>query len=873
MSTTRKLIIFLSLTFFLQVGSAQDNSITLYSLTVSGKSLSELVSTIEKITGLSIAFSPSVTSPSTKISCKISTRNLSEFLDAVFKNNGIAWEIIDKQIVLRKLKESSPIRFKTIYGTVRDARSGELLAGAGISVAGTASVFTNSYGYFSVQLPVTITLLEVFYPGYQPTTLQLTEKLALPCIVALEPLWVEMQPVEIKEKRSSAGYWETGQGGLLMRQLREGSGGNDMITALGTLPGFSLFGDGSTRFFVRGGESSQNLILVDESPVFNPSHLFGFVSSLDASIIREIRAWKGDAPSEFGNRLSGVVDIHLKEGNLNKLAGIINLNPFFSSTIIEVPLKKEKAGLMVSARRSNLEWLRLSAFTPYDFNFSFYDLHLKLNSWLNNKNRLYATFYSSSDQYSAVTESVFKNYGLGWHNLLTSLRWNWLAGSQLFVNTLFNTSRYNYRLYLNSRHTDYWNSAVNWFALHSNVSWFLSPRLVVRAGGGVENYISEPGNVVMGPGGSAVFSSNSRKFRSLSGFAYVGSEITTAEGKWFIHPGLRITVWGNYGPQVVPYFNSEYQVFATDTIPSGQFYYTHTSLEPRLRLVFRTSETIRLMASVASIRQYFQPLSNTASPFSTLETWMPSGPNIKPQSSLLLSAGIGYTSPAETFECSIEAYFRDLKGQIDYRDHAGLLYEPFPEGQIRQGNARAAGIEFRLSKAQGKFTGGLTYVFSRVKRTTSGINDGNTYFPYFDRPHQAMFFLKYNNSRSLNVGTAWYLSNGGMTTLPSGFYLENGLPVPVYSKRYNARLPLYHRLDLFANYSWKGQKTNLTYEISLNIRNAYGRHNPFIFGFNKVMDDEGHFRVPADLNAMMDAVPTRLSVSGVLPSLSFKISF
>ncbi len=874
MAAFRRFIAFWLLACVMQAGYSQNSASQVYSLSAYRKNLSEVIPAVEKMTGLSVAYSPSITDPSTKISCKISTHNLAEFLDAVFKKNGIEWQIIDNQIILRRQTEVTTVpRQKIIYGTVRDERNGELIAGARIAATGVSPAFSNSYGYFSVHVPEAAQSLEFFHPGYKPVLVPLSGKLSLPMTVALPPIFVEMQPVEIRDKKNTAGYWEMGQGGLLMNKINEGSGNNDMITALGTLPGFSLFGDGSTRFFVRGGESSQNLILIDESPVFNPSHLLGFVSSLDASVIREIRAWKGDAPAEYGNRLSGVIDIHTREGNLNRPSGMTYLSPFFSSAILELPLKKEKAGVMLSARRSNLEWLRLSDFTPYNFDFSFYDIHLKLHGWVNKKNRLYATLYNSSDQYSAVSGSVFKNYGLGWGNLVTSLRWNWLAGPKLFVNTFFNSSRYSYKLYLNSRHTDYWNSAVNWYALHSNLSWFASPEKIIRAGIGIENYISQPGNVNMGSGKPAAFGRKSFDFRSLCGYVYAGLESSWFNERLKLHPGLRLTIWGDYGPQIIPYFNSEYQVFATDTISSRYFYYTHTSLEPRLRMIYELSQTFRLMASAAFTRQYFQPLSNTVSPFTTLETWMPSGPNVSPQSSFLIASGIDYSSSNEKYECSLEAYYRSLNGQIDYRDHAALLYAPFPEGELRQGSAKAAGLELRLAKTQGTFTGWLTYTYSRVKKMTPGINEGKSYFPYFDRPHQTMILLQYSSGNQFNAGVAWFLSSGGMTTLPTGFYLDNGVPVPVYDARYNARLPIYHRLDVFSNYVWKGQKPQLTYELSLKVRNVYGRHNPFIYGFNKVLDDEGNFRVPADLSSAGATVPTRLSVNGVLPSLSLKISF
>ncbi len=581
-------------------------------MSIKRKNLEEVIPLVEKITGLSIAYSPSITSPTLKISTRITTQSLTQFLNAVFKHNGISWTIIDNQIVLRYQPENyiKP-SVKIIYGTVRDAKSGELLSGARIAVPGFPAAVTNPYGYFSLQISTAIHTLEIFHPGYKSATLYLNEFSAFPLSIHLEPIMVEMQPVEIRDNKSRGEYWETGQGALLMSQLNAGTGGNDIITAIGTLPGFSLFGDGSTRFFVRGGESSQNLILIDESPVFNPSHLLGFVSSLDASVIREVKAWKGDAPVEYGNRLSGVIDIHTREGNLKDLTGSLFLNPFYSSAIIEAPLNKEKFGFMLSARRSNMEWLTLSHYTPYNFDFSFYDVHFKLHGWVNSKNRVSATLYSSSDRYSTVSESVFKNYGLAWGNFISSLRWSWMAGPRLFFNSLFNSSLYSYKLFLNSRHTDYWNSAVHWYALQSHGSWYIAHNQILRFGAGCENYISEAGNVIMEAGMPTAFGNQRNNFRSLLGFVYTGFENNQLGGLLQWYAGLRLNLWANYGPQVLPYFTSDYRVFATDTISPGKFYYTHTSFEPRLRMVYKASDRISWMASAAATRQYFQPLSNT----------------------------------------------------------------------------------------------------------------------------------------------------------------------------------------------------------------------------------------------------------------------
>jgi hypothetical protein len=858
----------------LQKSMAQDNPVK-YQYTVRQVPIETVIIQISELTGKKFAYSPQQIDTSQRISCRIKAKDLPSLLDGVFLKNQVFWEIIDNQIVLKRLtteRIAETIKPISLSGTVRDAATGELLPGVRVIIDGKPNIIlTNAYGFFSTKLPGGRHRIAFVIGGYTSLTEDISLESPLMLRPALTPLTVSYEPVDI-----TAGPLKNFPGAHnsnLMDALTGFGGQGDVIKAINSLPGFQLFGDGSTLFHVRGGQSNQNLILIDEAPIYNPSHMFGFFSAFSPEAIREVKAWKGDQPARYGGRLSSVIDIHSREGNQHKYGLSGNLGPFASSLTLEGPIRKERSSFIISARRSNMEWLRPTQYSPESFYFNFYDVHAKLNAQINTRNRLYLTVYSGGDNFSRLTESSLKTYGISWGNLTGTLRWNYIPHNTLFINSTLIFSNYNYYLFLNGLQTDFWKSSIQARIFKTDLSWYIKKNSTIRAGLEFGNHLSDPGNITYTQQDKPEFRKKFPMYRSLTAQAYLSSETRLLNEKVLLDIGIRVPVWLNYGPFTVYYYNATYEPFATANIPADSAYYIHTGLEPRCRFEYQAGRGITAMVSYSRNLQYMQSLSNSASPFTTLETWAPAGPVIGPQQADLLSGGVSLATRDGRYTVVAEVYQKWMNNQIDYKDHANLLYNQHLEGQLRFGSSSAHGVEFMLRKNTGKMTGWLAYTYSRAVRTTSGLNRDKPYRPFYDRPHQGQIVMQYKPNQRLGMQIAWYYMSGGTTTIPDGFYNLHGYLVPVYTEKNNTRLPDYHRMDLSAEFQLNKPGNTFRHSLVLSVYNLYGRFNPFIINFNKIMDDKGNYVVPDNLASGNPVVPTELSVAGFIPSIHYKFSF
>lgn len=850
---------------------SQENT-TIYKYRARQIPLQQIIHDLENITGLYFAYSPERIPLTKKITCNVATNQLTTLLDEVLKKNGIQWENLNGQIVLTGTIEPIKERKIVVSGIITDSTSGVYIPGAILTTeSGKELAYSNSYGYFSLQIPIETKRLLVSGVGYKTQLLQINPFSTELLQIKLHPLVIEMGIIEVKAPLKEEN--KIGNEVNINPSIWGMGGHNDIIQVLNSVPGFHLFGDGSTRFFVRGGESNQNMILIDETPIYNPSHLFGFFNALAPEAISEVKAWKGDAPARYGGGLASIIDVHVREGNMYKNIISGNLGPYASSLTIEGPILKEKMSFLISGRRSNMEWLKPSNYTPASFNFYFFDLNLKLNTILNTRNRLYFTFYSGEDNISQLTESSVKTYGMKWNNLTGNIRWNYIPTHKIFLNTTLARSKYNYFLFLDSRHDSYWRSSIEGMHLKSDLTWFLNSDNTLRAGISLENLIADPGNIHQSEIDSSNYTKSFPSYRSLSCQPYFEHQTALLDKKLVINYGFRIPIWSDYGPFYLHYYNPDYEPFYTDTIEKNQIYYTHLGFEPRIHISFHLRPQWKLMLNYSRTLQFFQSLSNSISPFSTIENWVPAGPNISPQIADLFSLGSENHFLQNTYSLFIEAYLKLAHNQIDYEEHANLLYNAYQEGELRFGKAKAYGIEIWLKKNSGKLLGWLGYTYSRVSRETKDINNNQSYYPYYDRPHQLQIRLAYHLSPRFNFNAAWYYMTGGRTTVPSAFYDYNNLIIPIYNEKNNMRLPDYHRLDIAAEFRLSRQGSRFRQILSLSIYNIYNRNNPFLVSFNKIMDDNGNFVVPANFDQKQTIIPTQLSVAGIIPSINYKFSF
>ena len=884
--TRNPLIIFLIL-IFLPAHLFSQNLQQKITLKATNKPISEVLAEITRISGIDFSYNPGMLPVGKLISVHAKNKSVEEILDEVLIRHGIDYLEVESHLVLKQREQgekgnradmkAAPLRF-TLSGFLKDKKTGEALIGANVYVKGTATgVTTNGYGFYSLTLGGGTYPMVFSYMGYKekPVEVNLNENTRLS--VDMEDDEVDMEEVEIvaEEHASNILNPQMSEFRFSQKTLSQlpGFGGDlDIIRALQCVPGIQTFGDGSALYYVRGGNSDQNLLLIDEVPVYNPSHLFGFFSAFAPDAINNVQVYKGDFPARFGGRLSSVIDIKAREGNLKRFGFSGNVGPYTSSITLEGPIVKDKASFFISGRVSTLNWLNNLPTFNKSFDFQFFDINAKLNYRLNDNNRLFLTFYTGRDVFSRYLSVEVNSLGINWKNLAGTFRWNHVFNNRLFSNTTLNYSRYKYSLNLPQEQNGYWNSLISNITLKTDASWYLNPKNTIRSGIEVTYHHSNPGNVTLENGNASSNVPQVAEYHSMEYVFYASDEQRIGK-RFSFRYGIRLPVWQDIGPTDVYYFDASHQVIDTIGYGSGETYSTAFSPEPRLNIQYQINDKSSVKASYSRTTQFLQLLSNSTSPFTSLEVWAPSGPNIPPQTADQVAVGYFRDISRSKFTLSVEGYYKWFHDHLDYRDHANLLFNTLIEGELRFGKAWSYGIELMLRKTAGKFTGWIGYTWSRAMIQTPGINNGNVYPAGYDHPNDICINISWGDKKHWILSANWIYLTGGTMTSPIGFYYNNGTSVPIYGDKNNDRLPDYHRLDLSATYVFNKPGNRYQHSLAVTLYNAYGRLNPFSVNFNKMMNDNGDFVVPSNLNGSYELVPTSISVAGIIPSINYQFRF
>lgn len=833
-----------------------------------------------------ILFSYSAQSIPTDKKITVVARNvsLSKIFEMVFTANGIDYIISEKQVILKlhtQEKAVTPesqeklVRKNTISGFIRDKSTGEAIIGANVYDAVTfQGTTTNSYGFYSLSLPRGEYLITNSFIGYTPVVQQVNLNKNVEATVDLELSAIVMPAVEITSKEED-GVTFLNQSGEIrlspsaLKQIPGFAGNVDVLKSLQNIPGIVTFGDGSSFYFVRGGSSDQNLLLIDEAPIYNPSHLFGFFSALAPDAIKDVRTYKGDFPANYGGRLSSVIDVRAREGNMNRLGFSGNIGPYTSDFTLEGPILKEKSSFIVSARKSNLNWLDLSADDQRTYKFNFYDFNAKLNVQLNKNNRLFLTTFTGKDVFERYNKLNANTFGISWKNVAGTLRWNHVFNSRLFANTTAYISKYNYFLDISKELNTYWTSSIANATLKTDFSWFLNPGNTMKAGFEINGHQINPGKMY--------FSDNEipkslAEYQSTEIAIYASNEQRIGQNLQARY-GFRLSRWNDLGPTSVYFFDANYKVIDTLEVAKNTIYKSFLNFEPRINLKYALTESSSIQGNYNHNIQHLQVLSNSTSPFTSLDVWVPSGPNIKPQQADQFSLGYFRKVFRGQFDFSIETYYKKLYNQIEYKDHANMLINKLIEGELRFGDGWSYGIETMLRKSKGNFTGWLSYTFSRSVKQIADVNNGEIFAASWDRPHSYCITMAYASGERWKFSSHWMYLTGAPFTSPTGFYYVNGNTVPVYGKKNNDRYPDYHRLDISVAYALSSPEKRYQHSLMLTVYNAYGRHNPFSVNFNKIMDDNGNIVIPVNLEGDVEVISTSISVAGAIPSLNYIFRF
>lgn len=730
----------------------------------------------------------------------------------------------------------------TLNGYVKDKDNGEELIGVMIFVkelkTGTT---TNVYGFYSLSLTPGKYTIQYSYIGFEifESEVDLTKNTALNVELSIKKK--NLDEVIIKAERTNENVTSNRMSTITMKmetikKIPALMGEVDIIKAIQLLPGVQSSGEGGSGFNVRGGSMDQNLILLDEATVYNASHLMGFFSVFNNDAVKEVKLFKGDIPAEYGGRLSSLLDVRQREGNSKRICATGGIGLISSRLTIEGPIIKDKTSFLLAGRRSYAD-----LFLPFAKNKAarkntlyFYDLNLKLNHIFNSKNRLFLSAYYGRDIVGLKQTEPFK---MSWGNSTVTARYNHLFTDKIFSNFTFVTSNYNYDLGIESETSGFkWISNLKDYTLKADMGYYITPQNTIKFGASATLHSFQPG-LTKGVGSQTIFNELQIPTSNALEYGIFASHEIALNSLFSVNYGLRYSIFQSMGKSTVYNFDANYQSIDSTVHKKGEIYKTYGGLEPRLGAKFTINEQSSVKASYSRTMQYIQLASNSTVG-TPLDIWLPASPNIKPQIGDQFALGYFRNFKKNMFETSLEVYYKDLKNQIDFRDHAQLLMNPKIEGELRFGKAKAFGAEVLIRKQEGKFTGWIAYTYSRIRRTFDHINNGNPYSAPYERPNNLSIVLNYDISKRINVSATWVYASGSPITFPTGRFVYGNIVAPVYSDRNSFRIPDYHRLDLGVTIEGK-EKPNRRYHGSwtISVYNAYNRHNTYSISLKQNPDN------------------------------------
>jgi len=761
-------------------------------------------------------------------------------------------------------EEPDGLKRYTVSGSITDMSNGEELLGATVYVkeieSGTA---TNLYGFYSVSLPEGTYIFIFSYIGYQSVEkainltkditinieLSTTHELLDEVVITSERLGQNLKAPEMSSFKMDA---------KTIKAIPAFMGEVDIIKAIQLLPGVMSTSEGASGFSVRGGSPDQNLILLDEATVYNASHLMGFFSVFNNDAIKDVKLYKGDIPATNGGRLSSLLDVRMKDGNMKKFSMTGGIGTISSRLTLEGPIIKDKVSYVLSGRRTYADIFLFLAKDEAmrESKLYFYDLNGKVNYKINENNRIYLSSYFGKDVFGS------DDFRMGWGNNTVTFRWNHLFSKKLFSNFTAIYNKFDYELGVpeGEANSFIWEADLMDYTLKADFGYYLTPQNTIRFGASSIYHRFHPGSA-RGIGEEAFFAEYSvPQNNAIESAIYVSNEQKIGT-RINLRYGLRFSMFNNIGTGTIYNFDENYDPLDSTVYPRGEIYNTYLGLEPRFTASYSINEVSSVKASYARNRQYIHLASNSTAG-TPMDVWFPSSPNVKPQIADQIAAGYFRNFKDNTIETSVEVYYKWTQNAIDFKDHAELLLNEEFEGELRFGKAKSYGLEFLVKRVEGKLTGWVSYTLSRSERTINEINNGNPYVSPYDKTHDVSLVLNYNLNERLTFGMTWVYATGRPVTFPTGGAWYQGVRVPIYSDRNSYRLPDYHRLDLSITYrgkpkpdrKWRG-------ELNFSLYNTYRRKNTWVINFEQDPDN------PSQLHA------EKTYLFGILPSITYNFKF
>lgn len=764
----------------------------------------------------------------------------------------------------------------TLSGYIKDANNGETLIGATVYVPAAAKgVVSNEYGFYSITLEPGTYEVNYSYIGF--TTIkkevELSDNVKLDIELGADAAQLEEVVVTAEAANEEVVNVQMSVNKLdikTIKALPSLLGEVEVLRSIQLLPGVTSVGEGASGFNVRGGSVDQNLILLDEAPVFNASHLFGFFSVFNPDAVKDVKLYKGGIPARYGGRLSSILDVRMKEGNAKHLEVNGGVGFIFSRLSVEAPIT-DKASFIVAGRRSYIDVLAAPFLNDglEDSALNFYDLTLKTNYEIDDKNTLFLSGYFGRDNFGFGDQA-----GFNWGNKTLTLRYNHLFSDRLFSNITTFYSKYDYRIDFGDDDANKfdWNANITNFSIKPELTYFFNPENVIRFGGQSTYYIFEPGNAVGVSEGEVNDISLNKKY-ALENALYVENEQDLGD-KIKINYGLRWSLF-NYLGKGRAYTYAELngrrglEVTGFQDYEQNESIKFYNNLEPRFAIKYQLGESNSLKASYNRTTQYIHLISNTTAS-TPVDVWTPSTNNIKPQIADQVALGFFQNFKEDTYETSAEVYYKRMNQLVDYIEGADIILNEFLEGQLLEGKGRAYGLELMAKKTAGKINGWLSYTLARTERLVNGVNANEWYPSRFDQTHNLSLSALYNiTNRWSCSGTFTYIS-GTPTTFFDQRFQQGPYTVPhnANEARNNVRIPDYHRMDVSLTWRGKEKPGKKWYgEWVFSVYNVYNRRNAF-----SVYTRQQENRPMPNVQPNIDAY--RLSVIGsFVPSVAYNFKF
>lgn len=742
----------------------------------------------------------------------------------------------------------------TLSGYLKDKKNGETLIGATVYIKETKQgIVTNPYGFYSISLPKGEYTVAITFVGYNKMEkkVSLTSNTVLNEELDSESIQMEQVIVTSTRKDENVSRTQMGMAKIDPRKLSSLPvlmGESDIMKSIQLMPGVQTASEGSSGFSVRGGSTDQNLILLDEAPVYNASHLMGFFSVFNSDAIKDATLYKGDIPAANGGRLSSLLDIRMKDGNrkeyhVNGGIGIIS-----SRLTVEGPIKKDKGSFIISARRTYADmFLKLSKDSMMRQNkLYFYDVNAKANYDFNANNRLFVSAYFGRD-----FTGFGNDFSFSWGNATVTTRWNHVFNSKLFSNLTLIYSNYQYNLgNSNAKPTFKWRSNLEDVGLKYDFTLYQGANNTIKFGLASTLHFIQPG-IFKVDGKKSDFQTNDS--RAIENAVYLQDEQKLGDKLTLIY-GLRLSSFHNMGPGSTYTINKSFEVTDTVSHGKGNIYHSSYGLEPRFSANYRLDETSSIKAAYSRTRQYLQLASNSAAG-SPLDVWFPASAYVKPQVSD--QVGLGYFRNFEdnAYELSVEGFYKWMQNQIDFKDNADLLLNNQLEKELRFGNAQSYGVEIFARKNTGNLTGWISYTLSKATRKFSDINQGKTYNANYDHPNNLNVVLTYKITKRAELTSSWTYYSGTPITYPTMRFSYGNMNLPIYGDKNASRLPDYHRLDLSLTLKNK-RKPGQRWESEWNfaVYNAYNRGNAYSVYFET--DEKDQSKINTYKMVMFPIIPS-----------------